>query len=238
MAQDSAAPARLPMHWVTTAQTGLADTFQMTLGGMFGEGPAFQSKLTTGLTNVFRDGDMVWVFGSDSHDVRDHANDWMAGGGYKVPVWKRKAQAVTLNTSLQRWVFPNVKSGAKDWLIVGNLMYQNRFGKTGFSAQTESYSLLKSTLPMGSAIYNQVFLHHTLLKRDDFNVQLKHGPAHTYAWDIYGTKENRIFRYQAIVSLNWRSYSIEGGYRKQVGLQDPIPHNRYWNFAVIKTFVK
>jgi len=226
------------MRWVTTAQTGLADTFQMTLGGQFGEGPAWQSKLTTGIINVIRSGDQFWAFGSDSHDVRDHANDWMAGFGYKVPVWRKKQQSLVLNTSLQRWVFPNVKTGAKDWLIVGNLAYATKFGKTGFSAQTESYSLLKSTLPMGSAIYNQVFLHHNLFKRDDFNIQLRHGPAHTYAWDIYGTKDNRIFRYQAIVSLNWKSTTLEGGFRKQVGLQDPIPHNQYWHFTLMRSFTK
>lgn len=238
LAQSVGENSRLPLRWVTTTQTGLSDTFQMTLGGTFGEGPAWQSKLTTGLANVRRQGDYLFVFGSDSHDVRDHRNDWMAGFGYKAPLWKHKAQALALTGGIQRWLLPHVKSGAKDWLFVGNLAYQTRFGKTGFSAQSEDYSSFISTLPLGHAVYNQVFLHHSLLKHDRINIQLRHGPAHTYSWGLYGANQNRVFRYQSILALSWKDFTLEGGYRKQVGLQDPIVHNNYWHFALVRTFVR
>ena len=43
-------------------QGGYASTFQLTLGGMFGDGPAFQDRATVALNNAFRNGDSLFGF--------------------------------------------------------------------------------------------------------------------------------------------------------------------------------
>ncbi len=225
-------------RWVTSVQTGLADTFQLTLGGTFGEGPAWQSKLTTGLTNAFMAGDSLFLYGWDTHDLPSHSNDYQAGIGYKAPVWKRGRQSLILGSGVQYWRFPSVKCGTNDWLIPGNLLYQTKAGKVPIIVTSDSWTLLKSPLPTGSLLHTQAWAQHTLLKRDDVTLQLRHGPAHTYSWNFYGTQGNRIIRYQTMVVIAFRNTSIEGGYRKQWGLQAGIPDNNYWTFGVTRTFTR
>jgi hypothetical protein len=224
------------MQWTTTIQSGMADTFQLTLGGTFGNGPAWQSRLTTGLSNAFRGGDSLFVYGWDTFDTRAEAHDFQAGFGYKAPVWKRRSQVLSLGSGLQYWRFPSVKTGANDWLIPGNLTYQAKVKKTGLLVTSDSWTLLNSPLPMGSLLHTQVWVEHDLLKTDSVRIALRHGPAHTYSWGFYGTNGNRVFRYQSMLAITTMGFTLEGGFRKQAGLQDGIHHNNYWQFALTRTF--
>jgi hypothetical protein len=230
------APAR--PQWVTSLQTGMADTFQLTLGGMFGEGPAWQTKVTTGVANLFKSGDSLSVYGWNTFDSRSQINSYQAGIGYKRPVWRRGAQSLALGSGFQHWHFPTVKSGSHDWLIPGNLQYTGRAWRVPMLVTSDSWTLVKSPLPTGSLVHTQVWARHRLFRNDAVQVELRHGPAHTYSWNFYGTQGNRVFRYQSMVVLTAGAWTVDGGFRKQVGLQDGIQNNNYWQFSVTRTFVR
>jgi hypothetical protein len=216
----------------------MADTFQLTLGGMFGEGPAWQSKVTTGVANLWTAGDSLSAYGWNSFDTRSHINSYQYGVGYKRPVWRQGARSLTLGSGFQRWLFPTVKTGAKDLLIPGNLIYTDKVGKVGLLVTSDSWTLVKSTLPTGSLLHTQVWARHTLLKRNGYTVELRHGPAHTYSWNFYGTQGNRVFRYQSMLLVTKGAYTLDGGFRKQAGLQDGIQNNNYWQFSLTRTFTR
>lgn len=236
--KETAAISQPPTRWVTSIQTGFNDCFQLTLGGMFGEGPAWQTKVTTGLTNTFRSGDSLFVYGWDTHDTRSHVNDYQAGIGYKAPVWKHGRQFLSLGTGFQHWRFPSVKTGTHDWLIPGNLLYTTKAGKLPVIVTSDSWTLLKSPLPKGSLLHTQAWLQHSILKHDAVQVLFRHGPAHTWSWNFYGTNGNRVIRYQTMVVIQWKDTALEGGWRKQWGQQPGIQDNQYWQFALTRTFTR
>ena len=227
--------ARQP-QWVVSAQTGLADTFQMTLGGTFGPGPAWQNRLTTSLVNILRQGDAFSVYGWDTFDLRDRAHNWQSGIGYKLPVLKKHGQTLSLATGVQRWLLPSVKSGANDWVLPGNLTYQAGARRISALVTADSWTLLKSSLPLGAEIYTQGWLQYRLIKREHFQMVFKNGPAHTYSWNFYGTNGNRVIRYQTALVMAFGNTSIEGGFRKQWGLQKGIRDNNFWQFGLTRTF--
>ncbi len=231
-----AAQAKPDMVWTNSIQSGLADTFQLTLGGTFGNGPAWQNRFTTGVANLFKAGDSVYLYGWNTQDLSDLSNNWQAGIGYKRPVFKKGKHVVSLGSGLQRWLFPSVKSGAKDWLIPGNLVYQTNLRRFGFVVTGDSWTLLKSTLPTGSLLHTQAWVEYPLLRREAVKISFKNGPAHTYSWNFYGTNGNRVIRYQTMLTVAFKSVAIEGGFRKQWGQQSGIQDNNYWQFAVTRTF--
>jgi hypothetical protein len=224
-----------PLVWTTSMQTGLAETFQLTLGGTFGQGPDWQNKLTTGLSNVFHNGDSLYGFGWDTFDTLGHSNNWQAGLGYKVLILKKRNHALTIGSGVQRWLLPSVKTGTNDWLIPGSLVYQTSIHRLPLTVTSDSWTLLKSTLPTGSEVYTQAWLTHRLLKREHMSVAFRHGPAYTYAWNFWGANGERVFRYQTMLAITWRNTLLEGGWRKQWGLQPGIHNNGYWQFAVTRT---
>ena len=234
LAAENAPPP--PMVWTTSLQTGFADTFQLTLGGTFGEGPAWQNRVTTGLANVFRAGDSLSVYGADSLDTPSHVNNWQAGIGYKALVLKRRNHSLAIGSGLQHWRFPAVKTGTHDWLIPGSSVYQTRVYRFPFTVTNDSWTILSSPLPVGSLLHTQVWLQHNLFRREHLKVAFRHGPAHTYSWGFWGTNGNRVLRYQTMLAVTYKDLLIEGGYRKQWGLEPGIHNNAYWQFALTRTF--
>ncbi len=231
------AQIRSDAQWSASLQSGLADTFQLTLGGMFGGGPALQNKLTAGMRNAFRSGDFISVYGWESIDVHKRDINWQAGFGYQTVVFKRRGTVLSLGSGVQHWRFPNVKTGTHDWLIPGNLTFQNVLPKKfSLLVTQDSWSLLKSPLPTGSLLHTQVWVQRTLFRREKIQIALKHGPAHTYSWNFYGAQGNRVFRYQSMLAITSGKLTIEGGFRKQVGLQDGIQDNNYWQFSFSRSF--
>jgi len=210
----------------------------LTLGGTFGEGPAWQTRVTTGISNAWRTGDTLFVYGWNTFDTPTHSNDHQAGIGYKAPVWRRGTQSLALGTGFQHWRFPSVRTGTNDWLIPGNLVYQARAGKVPVMVTSDSWTLLKSPLPKGSLLHTQGWLEHPLMRRDAVKVVFRHGPAHTYSWDFYGTQGNRVIRYQTMAVVSFKDMTIDGGWRKQWGLRPGIKDNGYWQFSFTKTFTK
>lgn len=214
----------------------MGDTFQLTLGGMFGEGPAWQNKVQVNLNNAIVEGDAVSVYGWNTHDVPSHSNDWDAGIWYRMPLWSHRGQLLQGGASLQKWRFPSVKTGTNDWLVGGNLTYSSKLFGLPVVAMSDSRTLLHSPLPKGTLLHSQGYMQHKVYKSDAVQVLLRHGPQHTWSWNFYGTNGNRVVRYGAMAVVIWKDTTFEGGYRKQFGMQPGIPDNRYWQFQVTQSF--
>lgn len=226
VSEYSIASSRPPVRWVTTRQTGFADTFQLTLGGTFGGGPAWQNRVTTGHANLFRAGDHFYLLGWNTTDTPSGGNNTMAGIAYRAPVWRRGSQSLALGSELQYWNFPSVLAGTTDWLLPGNLVYTARAGRLPVTVTSDSWTLLASRLPGGSLVHTQAWVEHPLLNTDPVRLTFRHGPAHTYSWDSYGTHGHCVARYQTAVVLAWKGNQVEAGWRQQWGLQPRIPDNR------------
>ena len=134
----------------------------------------------------------------------------------------------------QRWVLPLVGSGAKDWMVTGNLTYGTSVKRLPIFFSEDSYSLLKSTLPTGSALYSQIYAQHRLVNREGFQLALREGPAYSHSWGFYGIEGSRVMRYGGSLIATWRGNSVEGGYRKQFGMQEGVPNNGYWSFSLTR----
>lgn len=236
VSEQRAASSRLPRRWNVSLQTGFAETFQLTLGGTFGEGPAWQNKATVGLSNVFASGDSAFVFGWNTLDTPSHNYDWQAGGGYKTAPMKFGRHSLQFTGGIQRWVLPSVATGAKDWLAAGNATYQVKVWKAPFVATGDSWTLLASTLPKGSLLHSQFYNVQPVYRSDNLQVSVKHGPQHTWSWNFYGTNGNRVIRYQAGVMITFRGNMVEAAYRKQWGRQPGIPSNNYWVACYTRSF--
>lgn len=217
---------------------GVTSTFQLILGDTFGKGPDFQDKLSAGVNNVFASGDSVSMFGWSTTDLPSVTPNWQSGLLYKVPLLRAKNHALTLTTGGQRWILPLVGSGAKDWMVTGNLTYATILKRIPMFVSEDSYSLLKSTLPTGSALYSQIYTVHVLLKSHGVQLALRQGPAYSYSWGFYGIEGNRVVRYGGSIITTWKGTSLETGFRKQFGLQDGIPNNGYWSFLLTRQATK
>lgn len=223
------------MRLSSTLQTGLAENFQLTLGGTFGAGPAWQSRVETGLAHIWKTDDSLYVFGFESLDLPSARSDWQVGVEYRRPLWRSRNHQLAGTAGFQHWKFSNVKNGTNDWLAHENLTYRSKWKALGFLVTSDAWNLMASPLPAGSLLHTQAWMEHPLLKREPVRVTFRHGPAHTYSWDFYGTHGNRVIRYQTMLAVVVRGTRIEGGYRKQFGLQPGIPDNTYWQFSVART---
>jgi hypothetical protein len=217
---------------------GVTSTFQMPLGGSFGAGPDILDTLSASVHNAFRSGDSLTLFGWNSTDLPSATPDWQGGLSYETRLLRHGRHSFTLTTGFQRWLLPNVASGAKDWLFAGNLAYGTKVKKVPVFVSESSWSLLKSTLPAGSAIYTQVQTQHTLLKRHDFELLLRQGPAHSYSWGFYGLQGNCVFHYGGSLVAVWKGNTLSGGYRQQAGLQNAVPNAHYWEFSLTRQLAK
>ncbi|HUA82404.1 MAG TPA: hypothetical protein VMB85_00995 [Bryobacteraceae bacterium] len=220
-----------PRSFTVNLNAGMASTFQMPLGGSFGAGPDVTETLTASLNHAFLNGDSLSVFGWDSVDLPSPRPDWQSGLSYAAPLLRRGRQSLTLEVGVQRWLLPNVVTGAKDWLFSGNLTYGTKVKNIPLYISESSWSLVKSTLPTGSAIYTQVYTQHRLLKRRDFELLLRQGPAHSYSWGFYGLQGNCVLHYAGSVAAVWKGNTLSAEYRQQFGLQDKVPNAHYWEFS-------
>ncbi len=111
---DAAPEAPQPRRWSMTLQTGIAETFQLTSGGVYGLGPAWQNRVTLGAGNLFLTGDTMAVSGWTTHDSHSHRNDWLASFSYKLRAYRQGNHSLYLGGGLERWRFPSVLTGARD----------------------------------------------------------------------------------------------------------------------------
>lgn len=219
-----------------TLQSGFADTFQLTLGGTFGDGPAWQNRVTMTAGEVFRKGDSFSLSGWNTHDTPSHVNSWTAGASYRSRVIATPRHLLYLSAGVQRWRFPAVLCGAQDWLGAWQLQYQTRIMRLPLMLNEDAWTIFHSPLKKGSLLHTQLYTEHPLAERSAWKLALRHGPQHTYSWNFYGTNGHRVVRYAGFVLLSWRKTTIEAGYRQQLGLQPRIKDNRYWSVLLSRTF--
>lgn len=237
---EATQPERPPLDptWSISLQAGYANTYQLALGGAFGEGPYFQNRLTAGVSNLLKRGDNLSFFGWSTTDLPNTTANWQAGFTYKDRIFNRGRHSLSLGGGFQRWLLPSVKTGADDWLAAGTLTYATTWKHLPIKVSEDSLSHLASTLPTGSLLYTQIQTQHPLLKRDHYQLLLRHGVAHAYGWGFWGASGNRVVRYSASVALAWKDTTLELGCRQQFGLQDKIPYNRYWTFLLTRQLTR
>lgn len=223
-------------RWNVTLQTGLAEAFQLTLGGVFGAGPAWQNKATLSLHSVAVKGDSVAVSGWLTRDMPGRRQDWIASLSYRYRPYRWGRQSLQFGSSLERWLFPSVLTGAKDWIGGLHGTYSTRAGSVPIQIQSIVYNTLSSPLKNGTLIHSQAWFDHALVKTEPVRLTLRHGPQHTYSWNFYGTNGHRVLRYAGALVLNAGGSSFELGYRPQYGLQQRIPDNRFWYVQMSRTF--
>jgi hypothetical protein len=229
-------PSAAARKWTVTLQTGLAETFQLTLGGVFGDGPAWQSRVVLTRANAFRTGDSISITGFNTHDSPTHNNDWTAGISYRARLVNKRGHLLYATGGLERWRFPGVLSGAQDWIAAYSATYATRVGRTPVTVQSNAWTVLHSPLQDGSLVYTTAWFDHALMENGNFKLVLRHGPQHTYSWNFYGTNGHRVLRYAGALVRTQGRTSYEAGFRPQYGMQNRIPHNRYWHVMVSHTF--
>ena len=222
--------------WSLGVTGGFANTFQMTLGGTYGKGPAFQNKLTAGVNNAFLKGDSLSTFGWSTTDVPSATPNWQAGLLYKLSLLRRENHSLSVTGGGQRWILPMVGHRTKDWVVTGNMTYGTSVKRIPVFISEDSYSLVKSNMPTGHELYSQIYTQHPLMNRHGLRLALREGPAYTYSWGFYGCTGNRVVRYGGSLISSWKETTLEAGYRQQFGLQDKIPNNRYWSLLVARQF--
>ena len=232
----SGVPGGLKRTVSITLQSGFADTFQLTLGGTFGDGPAWQNRVTITTSEVFRKGDSFSVMGWDTHDTPSHSNDWLAGASYRTRLIAKPRHLLYVSAGVQKWRFPSVACGTNDWLGAWQLQYQTRVKKLPIMLNQDSWTLFHSPLPKGTLLHTQLYTEHPLIEKPEWKLALRHGPQHTYSWNFYGTNGNRVVRYAGFLLLSWKKSTLEAGYRQQLGLKSYIPDNRYWHVLLSRTF--
>jgi len=208
-------------------QTSFAETFQLTLGGTFGDGPAWQNKAVAGVTNAFRKSDSLTAFGWHTLDSRSGAFDWQAGFDYRYPLLRRRSHLLDGSLGYQRWVLGSVLNGTRDHLVAANITYNGKL-KLPVTVTADSWRLVSSPYRLGSIVCLQGWTNHVLLRTDTARLVFRPGVATTYAWHFWNKSGHRVVRLSGTLAWEARTYAIEGGLRQQVALLAGIPDNHYW----------
>jgi len=214
-------------------QTGFASTFQLTLGGTFGDGPAWQNRVTAEWPHRFRKGDAFVLNVWTTRDSPSHGTNATLGAGYRFPEWKRGAQQLASTLGWQRWIFPSVLGGTTDHLASANLVYRTRW-KLPVTVIADDWVLLRSRLKRGNLLYVQGSVAHTLMRAGGLRLVLRHGPATTYSWQFYDRPGWRVLRYGGGLALEGSRWAFEASARQQSAIAPRIPDNLYWSFLLTR----
>lgn len=218
-----------------TLQTGFASTFQLTLGGTFGKGPAWQNRAVVEVANVARAGDAVTMHGWMTVDTPSHRRDWIAGAGYRAPARRLGPGTLVVTTGWQRWLFPSVLTGARDHLLSANAVYRTRW-KAPIAVTADNWVLLKSPLRKGNLTHIQANMAHGLWEGFGLRLVLRHGPSTTYSWKFYDRPGWRVLRYGGGLALEGHGYTLEGALRQQAAIAPRNPDNTYWTVLLSRRF--
>ncbi|MFB3776559.1 MAG: hypothetical protein ACE141_03080 [Bryobacteraceae bacterium] len=216
-----------------TLQTGFAPTFQLNLGGTFGDGPAWQNRAIVDFVNVAAKGDAVTLNGWMTIDTPSRRRDWIAGAGYRAPAWQMGRGSLTVTAGWQRWLFPSVLCGVRDHLVALNGVYRTRW-KLPITVTADHWVILKSPLRKGNLTLVQVNVAHQLHEGRGYKLVLRHGPSTSYSHEFWDRPGWRVFRYGASVALEAKRYTLEAGVRQQAGIAPRVPDNTYWTVLLTR----
>lgn len=216
-----------------TLQSGISSTFQLTLGGTFGDGPAWFNRATFDFPDVLKKGDALSLQGWLTRDLPSTRQDWTLGVAYRPRVWTHGKHAVASSFGWQRWVFPSVLSGANDHLVATNVTYRFKW-KLPIQVSADDWVLVTSPLRRGNVTYIQASTQHTLWRAGSRRLILKHGPATTYSYNFYNRPGWRVLRYTGTLAFETRGWTVEGSLRQQDAIAPRVPNNRYWCFQLTR----
>ena len=230
-------PDKPPVAFSGSLQTGVAEVFQLTLGGRFGQGPALQKRLQLNFDHVVRRGDRFSIQGWNTHDLRGHSNDWVAGFRYRPGNVRHRGTRSQFNYGfgLERWRFPSVVCGTQDWLVAADVAWASSAPLQPW-ANSEYWSNFHSNMPRGHLLYSQGGIQHRLYARDAVRLVYRHGAAYTQAWGLYGKEGPRVIRYTGTLVADFGRCALEAGIRPQQPLQAGIPRNTFWVFSYTQRF--
>jgi hypothetical protein len=204
---------------------------QLSLGGVFGQGPAQQNRLTATRSGIFRANDSLQFYGWTTTDLRAGSTDFETGVRYRAPLRKMAGGVWMAGGGLEHWNFPSVLGGTRDLTLDSYLGWHGgeSFPVT-FSANGKT--LLVSDLRLGTFVCFQAQHLVKLFRAGGVEFRLHHGPAYVYSWDLYGAGGHRVLRYYGTVTAARGRWAVEWMFRPQAGLQPVIPDNRYWAISV------
>ena len=211
-----------------TLQTGFAPTFQLNLGGTFGDGPAWQNRAIVDFSNVAARGDAITVNGWMTLDTPSHRRDWIAGIGYRAPAWRVGRGSLAVTAGWQRWLFPSVLGGVRDHLVALNGVYRTQW-RLPMAVTADHWVILKSPLKKGNLTLVQASVAHQLFEGRGLRLVLRHGPSTSYSHEFWDRPGWRVFRYGGSLSLEAKGYTLEGALRQQAGIAPRVPDNTYWS---------
>jgi hypothetical protein len=222
-------------RWTVTWQSGLAQTMQLSLGGMFNEGPAQQNRVTLARSGAFKTGDALQFYGWSTTDLPTGSTDGDMGVRYRAPVRKFAGGSLVAGTGFEHWVFPSVLGGTRD-LVADTYLGWSGGETIPVSVSANGKTLMKSDIGRGSFVAVQATHSRRLARWGATALVLQHGPAYVYSWNAYNRSGHRVLRYCATAQLSWKSWMVEGTFRPQAGLQPGIPDNRYWTVGIGRRF--
>ncbi|HSW51571.1 MAG TPA: hypothetical protein VLH09_15400 [Bryobacteraceae bacterium] len=221
------------IHWgrlrpAVTLQSGFARTFQLNLGGAFGKGPGWQTRLVLEFPGVIARGDGLTLNGWMTVDTPGGRRDWIAGVAYRAPARRIGGGTLSLTAGWQRWLFPSVLGGVSDHLVALNGSYRIPW-KAPITFTADQWVNVRSAHKKGSLTLIQATLAHQLVEGHGVKLVLRHGPSSSYSYQFWDRPGWRVFRYAGSLSLESKSYTLEGAVREQAGVAPRVPQFTYWS---------
>ncbi len=225
----------IPGQWTLTAQSGIAQGMQLSLGGRYNPGPAIQNRLTIQGKGVFRHDDTVQLTGWNTTDLNNHSTDADTAVRYRTPIGKLAHGTLTGGGGFEYWYYPSVLGGAQDLALDSYLAWTGG-EKVPITISGNGKTILRSRLPYGTMGIFQAQHRQRLPSLPGTGMSLLHGPVYVYNWDLYGRPGHRVLRYSTALQVTCRKWIVEAAYRPQAGLQPRIPDNQFWSVSVIRSF--
>lgn len=216
-----------------TLQTGFASTFQLTLGGTFGRGPAWQNRVNVDFKDTILKGDAISLSGFTTVDNPTLRRDWTAGVSYRARPLPVAGGSLVVTGGWQRWLFPSVLGGARDHLLAFNGSFRDRW-KFPVTISVDNWTLVKSPLRKGNLTHAQFLVAHTLMEAGGTIVVLRHGPSTAYSHHFYDRPGWRVLRYGGSLAVESREFTVEATVRQQGGVAPGVVPNTYWAVMVTR----
>jgi hypothetical protein len=224
-----------PHRWTATWQSGIAQTMQLSLGGLFNAGPAEQNRLAAVRSGVLRSSDSLQLYSWSTTDLRTGSTDVDVGARYRVPVRTLARGKIVAGGGLEHWRFPSVLGGTND-IVADSYLGWTGGERIPVTISANAKTLVRSDLCRGTFLNVQTLLSHRIAGWRSARLSLQHGPSYVYSWNLYGRSGHRVFRYVISPQLSFSSWLVEGTLRPQAGLQPAIPDNRFWSIGIGRRF--
>lgn len=208
---------------------------QLSLGGLIGQGPAQQNRMTATRSGLLRSRDSLQFYGWWTTGLRTGDTDSDSGVRYRTPIRRVGPGSLIGGGGLEYWYFPTVMKGTRDVVVDSYLGWTGR-EENPITISANAKTLVRSDLQKGTFMCMQALETRKLFSAGGLKFAVQHGPAYIYNWDVYSRPGHRAFRYYGTLLASRGAWTAEAMLRPQLGLQRGIPDNKYWSVAVIRRF--